>query len=157
MARLEDWYTTCPLPPPDEAPLPHIILLNLFYHTACVFLLRPFYQQSLDALAGGNLAARCDLAASESLRLSKLYDQVHGIQRGPMSLSAYSIQSSKRDRRLTSTVFPVFASATVFILRASTSTSHGYPDLQLYADVEACIALVAKLGKAYPGRPLAYG
>lgn len=97
MTRLEDWYTTCPLPSPDDAPLPHIILLKLFYHTACVFLFRPFYLQSSGPLAGGNFAARCDHAASESLRLSQLYEQVHGIQRGPMSLSEYSA----RARRLT--------------------------------------------------------
>jgi hypothetical protein len=99
--RLEQWFVQCTLPPPEQKPLPHIILVNLLFHAACIFLHRPFYRAPSPPTELSS-ARRCDIAADNIMKLLKLYDRVHGVRLGPMTLS-----TSRRGTRAYTSLHPV--------------------------------------------------
>ncbi|KAL7421439.1 hypothetical protein Q5752_004325 [Cryptotrichosporon argae] len=95
-ARLKTWFRGLPLQPAAAMPLPHILMLHMYYHELLIFVHRPFYRSSLRASAG-----YCDEAAVAIFELLQLYQRFHDVRYAHHNL-----------------LNPIFAAATVFLLHS---------------------------------------
>jgi hypothetical protein len=87
--QLEKWHHAQPIQHPETQPLPHILLMHMLYQLTTIYLHRPFYRSS--AGRGPSPAERCDSAAEQVMVLLKLFDGIHGMRTGPMTLSRFWI------------------------------------------------------------------
>lgn len=71
--QLLDWFQLLPLQPAAAMPLPHILLLHMYYHLTIILVHRPFYRTA-------ESGDRSDRAATEILSLLALFDETHGIR-----------------------------------------------------------------------------
>lgn len=89
--QLEKWHQAQPIQHPETQPLPHILLMHMLYQLTTIYLHRPFYRSS--AGRGPSPAERCDSAAEQVMVLLKLFEGIHGMRMGPMTLSRSSVPS----------------------------------------------------------------
>ncbi|WVQ78285.1 hypothetical protein IAT38_000370 [Cryptococcus sp. DSM 104549] len=125
--QLQGWFASQPLQSPEQYPLPHILVMHMTYHLAVIFLYRPFYRSEMDDCVPSP-AEKCNAAAKSVLGLLQLYDRVHGLGNGPMTIKNV-----------------IFSTSTIFLLKAVEDQCDGLDMASSLQDVEDMISLMGRL------------
>jgi hypothetical protein len=67
----DEWYSGFPFQPPEATPLPHVLLLHMFYHLSVIFVHRSFYRSGVPASTN-----KCDQASNSILHLLRVSEHV---------------------------------------------------------------------------------
>lgn len=124
--RLDSWQKQVPIADPTSRPLPHILIMHLFYNLVCIYLHRPFYRTNIPRASPS--AERCDRAANNILSMLKLYDELHGVGNAPMTL-----------------IQVTFGAASVFLLKEVGNSSAANPMESQIQKIDDCIDIMRKL------------
>ncbi|WVW84475.1 hypothetical protein I302_106509 [Kwoniella bestiolae CBS 10118] len=120
--KLDDWYKRFPLRPIEITPLPHILLLHMYYHLSVIFVHRPFYR-------GHRMgsAARCNTAAVHILELLHIFKRTHQIRYAHHNM-----------------INVIFGAATIFLLQIAepSSTTDGEEHKRNF---DQCVDFMAEL------------
>nr|XP_019012570.1 uncharacterized protein I206_02065 [Kwoniella pini CBS 10737]OCF51351.1 hypothetical protein I206_02065 [Kwoniella pini CBS 10737] len=120
--KLDDWYRQLPLRPVELTPLPHILLLHMYYHLTVIFIHRPFYRGHRP-----ESAERCNQAAISILDLLHIFKRTHQIRFAHHNM-----------------INVIFGAATIFLLRiAEPSATHGNEEHK--RNFDQCVDFMAQL------------
>jgi hypothetical protein len=128
-----------PIKDAAACPLPHVLLLHMLYSLVTLYLHRPFYRTASDAVPSS--ADRCNEAAETLLRLLTLYDEVHGLNHAPLTISASTAGTLTADQI-------VFGTSTIFMLRAASEQSEGRDCKASLDCLEQCVRLMSHHGES---------
>ncbi|WWC62367.1 uncharacterized protein I303_104963 [Kwoniella dejecticola CBS 10117] len=120
--KLDDWYRQFPLRPAEMTPLPHILLLHMYYHLTVIFIHRPFYRGHRH-----ESAERCNQSAVSILDLLHVFKRTHQTRFAHHNM-----------------INVIFGAATIFLLRiAEPSAMNGNEEHK--RNFDQCVDFMAQL------------
>ncbi|WWD04681.1 hypothetical protein V865_002752 [Kwoniella europaea PYCC6329] len=120
--KLDDWYKRFPLRPIEITPLPHILLLHMYYHLSVIFVHRPFYRgHRMES------AQRCNTAAVHILELLHIFKRTHQIRYAHHNM-----------------INVIFGAATIFLLRIAEASNTTDSDVHK-RNFDQCVDFMAEL------------
>ncbi|WWC88847.1 uncharacterized protein L201_003762 [Kwoniella dendrophila CBS 6074] len=124
--KLDEWYRQFPLRPAEITPLPHILLLHMYYHLATIFVHRPFYRGHRQGSA-----ERCNQGALNILDLLHTFKRTHQIRFAHHNL-----------------INVIFGAATIFLLRIA-EPSNEIDNEEHKRNFDQCVDFMTQLSQTW--------
>ncbi|WRT67615.1 uncharacterized protein IL334_004587 [Kwoniella shivajii] len=120
--NLDEWYRQFPFRSAELTPLPHILILHMYYNMTMIFVHRPLYRSNRR-----ESAEKCNQAAKSILGTLQIFERTHGLRYAHHNL-----------------INVIFGAATIFLLQAAEPSLANSTD-ESKGNFEQCVDFMGQL------------